>query len=107
MLPGYIEIVFKCTGLSGDEMSTTFTKPKGNVQCNNLVLFQHCMSELTDLLTISLHILSCVTISVKVNSYTAEYPVLRTAQIALHFTSLTDLFNRTPSQFLWEASSRM
>ena len=35
------------------------------------------------------------------------YPVLRTIQSALHFTSLTDLFNQTPSRLLWEASSHM
>ena len=34
-----------------------------------------------------------------------QYPILRIAQSALHFTSLTDLFNQTLSQFLWEASS--
>ena len=43
----------------------------------------------------------------KVSSYIAQYPVLRTAQSALHFTSLTDLVNQTPSQLLWEASSHM
>ena len=32
-----------------------------------------------------------------------QYPVLRTDQSTLH--SLTDLFNQTPSQLLWEASS--
>ena len=37
----------------------------------------------------------------------AQYPVLRTAQSALHFTSLTDLFTQTPSRLLWEASSHM
>ena len=42
---------------------------------------------------------------VKVSFYTVQYPVLRTAQNALHFTSLTDLFNQIPSQLLWEASS--
>ena len=30
-----------------------------------------------------------------------------TAQSALHITSLADLFNQTPSQLLWEASSHM
>ena len=44
---------------------------------------------------------------VKVCSYIAQYPVLRIAQSALYFTSLTDLFNQTPSQLLWEASSHM
>ena len=43
----------------------------------------------------------------KVSSYIAQYPVLRTAQSALHFTSLTDLFTQTPSRLLWEASSHM
>ena len=37
----------------------------------------------------------------------AQYPILRIAQSALHFSSPTDLFNQTPSQLLWEASSRM
>ena len=44
---------------------------------------------------------------VKTSSYIAQYPVLRTAQSALHFTSLTDLFTKTPSRLLWEASSHM
>ena len=37
----------------------------------------------------------------------AQYPVLRTAHSALHFTSLTDLFNQTLSQLLRETSSHM
>ena len=41
----------------------------------------------------------------KVSSYIVQHPILRTAQSALHFTSLADLFNQTPSQLLWEASS--
>ena len=41
------------------------------------------------------------------SSYIAQYPVLRTAQSALHFISLTDLFTQTPSRLLWEASSHM
>jgi len=44
---------------------------------------------------------------VKASSYIAQYPVLRTIQSTLHFTSLTDLFTQTPSQLLWEASSHM
>ena len=43
----------------------------------------------------------------KISSYTEQYPILRIAQSALHFTSLTDLFNQTPSWLLWEASSHM
>ena len=43
----------------------------------------------------------------KASSYIAQYPVLRTVQSALHFTSLTDLFTQTPSRLLWEASSHM
>ena len=43
----------------------------------------------------------------KANSYIAQYPVPRTVQSALHFTSQTDLFNQTPSRLLWEASSHM
>ena len=39
--------------------------------------------------------------------YTAQYPVVRTVQSALHFTSLTNLFTRAPSRLLWEASSYM
>ena len=47
-------------------------------------------------------------IAVKVvSSYIAQYPVLRTVQSALHFTSLVDLFNQTPSQLLWVSSSHM
>ena len=41
----------------------------------------------------------------KVSSFITHYPVLRTAQSTLHFTSLADLFNQTPSWLLWEASS--
>ena len=41
------------------------------------------------------------------SSYIAQYPVLRTVQSALHFTSLTDLFTKTPSRLLWETSSHM
>jgi len=33
--------------------------------------------------------------------------VYRTAQSTLHFTSMADLFNQTPSQLLWEAYSNM
>ena len=43
----------------------------------------------------------------KASSYIAQYPVLRTVQSALHFTSLTDLFTQIPSRLLWEASSHM
>ena len=43
----------------------------------------------------------------KVSHYIAQYPVLRTAQSTLHFTSLTDLYTQTPSQLLWEAYRHM
>ena len=43
----------------------------------------------------------------KASFYVAQYPVLRTVQCALHFTSLTDLFTQTPSRLLLEASSHM
>ena len=42
-----------------------------------------------------------------VSSYIAQYPILRIAQSALHFTSPADLLNQTPSQLLWESSSHM
>ena len=48
-----------------------------------------------------------VTTVKKVSSYIAQYPVIRTVQSVLHFTSLTDLFTQTPSRLLWEASSHM
>ena len=48
-----------------------------------------------------------VNYKVKTSSYITQYPVLRTVQSALHFTSLADLFTQTPSQLLWEASSHM
>ena len=38
----------------------------------------------------------------RASSYIAQYPVLRTTQSALHFTSMTDLFTQTPSRLLWE-----
>ena len=41
----------------------------------------------------------------KVSWDIAQYPVLRIAQSALHFTSLADLFNRTLSQILCETST--
>ena len=44
---------------------------------------------------------------VMASSYIVQYPVLRTVQSTLHFTSLTDLFTQAPSQLLWEASSHM
>ena len=44
---------------------------------------------------------------VKVCSYIAQYPILRIFPSALHFSSLADLFNQTPSQLLWEAPSYM
>ena len=44
---------------------------------------------------------------VKASSYITQYPVFRTVQSALHFTSLTYLFIQTPSRLLWEASSHM
>ena len=50
---------------------------------------------------------SVVSTSVKVCSYLAQYPILMIAQSDLHFISLADLFNQTPSQRLWEASSHM
>ena len=51
----------------------------------------------------------CITYKrlIKASSYIAQYPVLRTIQSALHFTSLTYLFTQTPSRLLWEASSHM
>ena len=53
--------------------------------------------------------MSFIGISKKVNenTYIAQYPVLRTVQSGLHFTSLTDLFIQTPSRLLWKASSHM
>ena len=38
------------------------------------------------------------------SSYIAQYPIPRTVQSALHFTSVTDLFTQTPSRLLWEAT---
>ena len=43
----------------------------------------------------------------KISSYIAQYPILRIAQSALYFISLVGMFNQTPSQLLWEASSQM
>ena len=43
----------------------------------------------------------------RVSSYIAQYPVIRIAQSALHFTSLTDLLNQTSSWLLWEEASHM
>ena len=36
----------------------------------------------------------------KASSYIVQYPVLRTVQSTLHFTSLTDLFIQTPSHLI-------
>ena len=46
---------------------------------------------------------------VKASAYIAQYPVLRTAQSTLQFTSLQDrpVHSQTPSRLLWEASSHM
>ena len=44
---------------------------------------------------------------VKMSFSIPQDPILRIAQSALHFTSLTALFNQAPSQLLWEASSHM
>ena len=41
----------------------------------------------------------------KVGSYIGQYPILRNGQSALHSTSLTDLFNQTLSQLLWEVAT--
>ena len=49
----------------------------------------------------------CIYKKVKASCYIAQYPVFRTVHSALHFTSLTDLFTKTPSRLLWEASSHM
>ena len=38
------------------------------------------------------HLLDVLGGDKKVSSYIAQYPILRIAQSALHFTSLTDLF---------------
>ena len=46
-----------------------------------------------------------IAITPVVRCYVAQYSLLRTAQRALHFDSLADLFNQTPSQLLWQASS--
>ena len=48
---------------------------------------------------VSVHLLE-----VKVSSYIAQYPILRIAQSALHFTSLAVLFNQ---HHIWEACSYM
>ena len=37
---------------------------------------------------------------VMVSSYIAQYPILKIVQSALHFTSLADLSNHTPSQLI-------
>ena len=52
------------------------------------------------------HVCPVLTVK-KASSYIAQYPVLRTIQSVLHFTSLTDLFTQTPSRLLWESSSHM
>ena len=58
--------------------------------------------------TVSLQCTSIYTCKkAKASSYIAQYPILRTAQSALHFTSLTNLFNQTPSRLLREASSHL
>ena len=44
---------------------------------------------------------------VKVSSYIAQYSIFGTAQSTLHIYFEPDMFNRRPSQLLWEASSHM
>ena len=56
---------------------------------------------------VSVPVIAAVYKQVKVSSYIAQYPILRIAQSALHITSLANLFNQTPSQLIWEASSHM
>ena len=70
----------------------------------------HCNQPLTSAQTNSFsnRKTSIVDIKVsKVSSYIAQNAVLRTVQSALHFISLANVFNQTPSQLLWEASSHM
>ena len=50
-------------------------------------------------------IYSVLCLIVKVSSYIAQYPILRIVHSAFLFTALADLFNQTPFQLLWEASS--
>ena len=51
------------------------------------------------------HVVAFILITLLIMSETVKavliYPVLRSAQSALHFTSLTDLFTHIPSQLLW------
>ena len=68
-------------------------------QCNYAVKYRHQVIWFKGSLTF--------TCCKKASSYIAQYPVLRTVQSALHFTSLTDLFTQTPSRLLWEASRHM
>ena len=53
----------------------------------------------TGIVTMTRLVDSCQHIN-KISSYIAQYPVLRTVQSALHFTSLADLFTQTPSRIL-------
>ena len=67
--------------------------------CNRSV---HCKRKVRSVDVTSSDCLSCMrfgtspSVKVTVSSHIAQYPVLRTAQSALHFTALTDLFNQTP-----------
>ena len=55
--------------------------------------------------------INCVAPVVKklkqVSSYIVQYPILRAVQSAFTLYFLANLFNQTPSQLLWEASSRL
>ena len=66
-----------------------------------------CIRGLVKLDNVSLHTDINIFKKVKVTSYIAQYPVLRTAQRLFRFTSLADLLNQTPFQLLWDASSHM
>ena len=80
-----------------------------DVVCVLWLLHWHLTVQVCDLAfkTQQLPLLALHLNKVKASSYIAQYPVLRTVQSALHFTSLTDLFTQTPSRLLWEASSHM
>ena len=73
--------------------------------CNCRITSLECCEDPVWIVSLVIHIISAP--SIKVSSYIAQNPIIRITQSALHYTSLKDLFNQTPSQLLWDASNQI